>query len=216
MLEAEYHALRQLIRGWHAGVINNVEAFALLDRIEGDREWPELDRDHPAAKLVAIFEALGFRTPVMMVRDDIVAIQEFLNAPSGMEEESWARWDAHWAPKISHVPYTLDLEYVSTGADLPEHGIWRNFPVEPGETSELALSIRPFDPMIVSTVYNAAEHGRPHITLHGSPRALEELGRHLIALARSPSVDLNTHTHIDDIRNMDGGTVHLVIYRDGV
>lgn len=215
MLEIERQRLRDLVNAWQTGAIDNVQAFREIDNIFGHQEWLTLDPDNPDSIPIGIYEELGFQAPIGITQEDIAAIREFVETPPGTERKAWERWRAHWAPRVTTIPIQFELAYVSTGPDLPEQGYWRNFPVDPQHTSELTVGIEPFDHTIHDTLYKAAEHGRPQIVLSGPPRALEELGRHLIALARCETQNPDVHTHIDDVANANGGTVHLVIHRDG-
>lgn len=116
-------------------------------------------------------------------------------------------------PRIMDVPAQIVLEYVSMGADQPGR-VYRNFPVEPANISELQVAIQPFNPDIEEASYGAKEHGRPQLILSGSPAVLEELGRYLIALARLDTENPMVSGHFDDVRNSSGGTVHLIIRRE--
>jgi len=108
--------------------------------------------------------------------------------------------------KIS-VAAQISLEYW-VGQDVAGV-VYENMPVDPVYTNELALAIRSDDgdgdPRRPVTL------GRPQVHLAGTSRALEELGRYLIGLARLQTLDPDVHDHFEDVQNEDGGTVHLVI-----
>lgn len=109
----------------------------------------------------------------------------------------------------------LDLEY-HHGVDVPGK-VYVNAPVEPQHTDELTLAVRSDNEEDLEQDPRApAILGRPQIHLAGSPRALEEFGRYLIALARLESADPDPHEHFEDVQNADGGTVHLIVHRSGL
>ena len=114
--------------------------------------------------------------------------------------------------RTTKVSTTIDLEYVSVGED--GENVFRNFPVDPEHSDQLSISIRPFSPDGTEKAYNATMHGRPQVVVSGSPAALEGLGRYLLALARLESSHPRAGTNVDDVKNIDGGTVHLVIRRE--
>lgn len=102
----------------------------------------------------------------------------------------------------------LELQY-SGGKDDPSRGIYRNYPIAPPFVSELAISIAgDEDPARVR--WQVERLGRPQVHLAGTPRALEELGRYLIALARLETDDPEPSGSLDGIQNPDGGTVRLL------
>jgi len=115
-------------------------------------------------------------------------------------------------PRLRRVPVSITLEYTSTGKDEPPR-VYRNFPVPPANTNELLLMMRPFDHRVEEHLYDAGRHGRPYVTIEGTPRALEELGRYLIALARLETANERPDVHLDDVASADGGTAHLRIVR---
>lgn len=96
------------------------------------------------------------------------------------------------------------------GEDEPERGVFRNYPVEPRHTDELVVAIRSEEDPIANVPYNAALHGAPQVHLAGSPRALEEFGKFLIALARLKTADPEPSLSLDDVINADGGTLRLL------
>lgn len=101
------------------------------------------------------------------------------------------------------------LEYTG-GKDQPERGIFRNYPVDPKHTGELVIAIRSEQDPVRDRPYNPAQHGAPQVHLAGTPRALEELGRYFIALARLDSDDPEPSGSLDNVRNADGGTLRVI------
>jgi len=88
---------------------------------------------------------------------------------------------------------------------------YQRMPVDPDYTDELVIAVRsdddegdPREPLVA---------GRPQVHFAGTPRALEAMGRYLIALARLQSADPDIHEHFEDVQNDDGGTAHLIIRR---
>lgn len=92
-----------------------------------------------------------------------------------------------------------------------EGQVYRNAPVEPAHTDELTVAIRSDDG--TADAREPVVPGRPQVHLAGTPRALEAFGRYLIALARLETIDPDVHEHFEDVRNDDGGTVHLIVRR---
>lgn len=110
--------------------------------------------------------------------------------------------------KIS-IPAHVSLEYwtesgLSGGTD-------QGMPVDPDHTNELVIAVRSDDGDGDPRASVLA--GTPQIHLAGTSRALEALGRYLIALARLQSHDPDLHEHFEDVQNDDGGTVHLIVRR---
>ena len=110
--------------------------------------------------------------------------------------------------KIS-ISATIRLDYWS-GADAV--GILQQvLPVEPCFTDELIIAVRSDeddgDPR------RRVLDGRPQIHVAGTPRALEEMGRYLISLARLDSAETDVHEHFEDVQNDDGGNIHLIVRR---
>jgi hypothetical protein len=101
----------------------------------------------------------------------------------------------------------ISLQY-SGGKDEPEKRVFRNFPIDPAFSSELVIAIASDnDPGGVR--WDSSSHGRPQVHLAGSARALEELGRYLIALARLETKDPDPSTSLE-VSNADGGTARLL------
>jgi hypothetical protein len=104
------------------------------------------------------------------------------------------------------------LEYTG-GRDEPERGVFRNFPVDPEFTSELIVAVRSDEDPADRHWRQAVTGGRLQVHLAGSSRALEELGRYLIALARLQTADPEPHASLDDVRDADGGVLRLLTRR---
>lgn len=111
------------------------------------------------------------------------------------------------------VPTEVELEYYA-GTDVPGK-TYVNMPVDPDFTEELTLTIR-LDDLDADPRVDVLGGRRPQINLAGTPRALEALGRYLIALARLNTADPDPHEHFEDVRNSDGGTVHLIVRRAAI
>jgi hypothetical protein len=115
--------------------------------------------------------------------------------------------------KRVQVRAEVELEYW-TGTDIPGQR-YLNMPVDPDFTNELEVAIR-FDDLEADPRVRIQGDRRPQVNLVGSPRALEAFGRYLIALARLDSADPDPHEHFEDVRNADGGTVHLIVHRAAI
>lgn len=104
---------------------------------------------------------------------------------------------------------TIQLILKYTGK--PRSGGYGNYPVAPNHMSELALAIRDH-PDLATEGENEFPENPTQLQVHivGTSRALEELGRFLIALARSETKDPEPYGSFDDVRNVDGGTVRLL------
>lgn len=108
------------------------------------------------------------------------------------------------------ITQTVVLEY-TRGADEPAKGIFRRFPVSPRFADELVLGIAgEDDPARVR--WDAAQ-GPPQVHLAGTPRAFEELGTFLIALARLQTQDPAPSTSLSDVRFDQGGHARLIVHR---
>jgi hypothetical protein len=101
----------------------------------------------------------------------------------------------------------IDLEYTG-GNDEPARGIFRNQVVEPEHLDELRVAVR--SDIDAARPWPGNEGEQPQIHLAGSARALEELGRYLIALARLETADPEPYGSFDNVRNADGGTLRLL------
>lgn len=99
------------------------------------------------------------------------------------------------------------LEY-TTGEDDPDARVFRRYPIPPDSLGGLALAIRD---------YPGAEEGvfpenpsQLQVHLIGTADALEALGTYLIALARLDTSNPEPTGSLDDVRNVDGGTIRLI------
>lgn len=101
----------------------------------------------------------------------------------------------------------IDLLYTG-GEDRPAKGIFRNQVVEPKYTDELTIAVR--SNVNMPQAWPGDNAHQPQVHLAGSARALEELGRYLIALARLNTRDPEPFGSLDDVHNADGGTVRLL------
>lgn len=105
---------------------------------------------------------------------------------------------------------TVTLEYTA-GEDEPEQGIYRRAPLPPGHSHQLAVAIRDH-PELASEDADVYPENPSQLQVHliGSSAALEELGRYLIALARLDTRNPEPYESLDDVRNIDGGTIRLI------
>lgn len=104
----------------------------------------------------------------------------------------------------------INLEYY-TGEDDLSRGVFSTRPVDPAYTAELTVGVYVDDDSMGPP---PELKGKPlQLDLAGSPRALEAFGTYLIALARLQSPDPDPHEHFEDVRNADGGTIHLIVRR---
>lgn len=109
----------------------------------------------------------------------------------------------------SQIVVEVPLNY-RVGRDEPERGIFRNSVVPPGFTHELTIAVT--DPV--------REHPqlqddpdvdlRRQVHLVGTARALEELGRYLIGLARLTTLDPEPYGMLEDVRDGEGSTIRLL------
>lgn len=117
---------------------------------------------------------------------------------------AWVYW---FTRPPDHETIQLTLEY--TGE--PQSGGYGLYPVAPNYTTELALAIRDHPELAADGDAPFPENPTQfQVHLFGTSRALEELGRFLIALARSGTKDPEPYGSLDDVRNVDGGTVRLL------
>jgi hypothetical protein len=100
---------------------------------------------------------------------------------------------------------TIELRY-SLGSGEAERGIFRNTAIEPDHSDELSVAIR----RIADGNALADNPEQLQVHLIGTSRALESLGCYLIALARLSTTDPEPYGSLDDVRNVDGGTLRLL------
>lgn len=108
------------------------------------------------------------------------------------------------------VPWQTTLRYL-VRTEKPESGSFGNQPVRPGYTDEVEIGVYLDDESIGPPNELV---GKPlQVQLAGSARALEELGKFLVALARLETANPTPHDHFEDVRNAYGGTIHLIVER---
>jgi hypothetical protein len=112
--------------------------------------------------------------------------------------------------KRVRLPVQIDLEYYHEPSSHPD--VVDTWLVDPKFTNELRLAVYADDdsfgvPDAIKTL------GRLQVELAGSPRALQELGRFLIAMARMETNDPNVHDHLENVQYGIGETAHLVVRR---
>lgn len=107
----------------------------------------------------------------------------------------------------SHDTIQLTLEYTPA----PRAGGYGSYPVAPKYTSELAIALRDH-PELTEEPDVVLPDNPTQLQVHivGTSRALEELGRYLIGLARSQTEDPEPYGSFDDVRNVDGGSIRLL------
>ncbi len=110
-------------------------------------------------------------------------------------------------PKSEHSDVVVRLAY-SAGRDDPARGIFRRMPIDPLFTDELTIAIRSDE--APEARWSGTVGDRPQVHLAGTARALDELGRYLIALARLETEDREPYTSLDDVQLADGGTVRFL------
>lgn len=104
---------------------------------------------------------------------------------------------------------TIELKYFS-GVDDVARGVFATRPVDPEFTEEIVVGVYADDSETMG--FPAELEGVAlQISIAGSARALDELGRFLIALARAESLDPDPHEHFEEIRDERGGNLHLII-----
>lgn len=105
---------------------------------------------------------------------------------------------------------TLQLEYYlrdEKAGGAPSD----KWPVEPEFTNELRVDVYPDDdsPGLPAELTGK----RLQVQLAGSPRALTELGKYLIAFAQIETEGEDPHEHFEDVQNENGQPVHLIVGR---
>lgn len=106
------------------------------------------------------------------------------------------------------VEHRITLEYIDAEDD-PERQTYRRFPISPEHSAELVVAIRDHPDLDIPDVY-PENPSQLQVHVVGTARALEELGRYLIALARLDTKNPEPSESIDDVRNADGGTIRLI------
>jgi hypothetical protein len=106
---------------------------------------------------------------------------------------------------------SVELNYY-VGPDDPINGVFYSRPVDPEFTSELVVGVYTDDDD--STGHPPVLAGLPlQISVAGSARALEAMGKYLLALARINSSDPDLHEHFEDVCDERGGNLHLIVRR---
>jgi hypothetical protein len=109
----------------------------------------------------------------------------------------------------------VTLEY-QTGEEIAGQ-VYRNRPRQPDLDEDVLVAVRrdwgPDDDPSDEELRRPFGEGTPQIWVVGTSAGLEALGTFLIALARLDTLDPTPHTHFD-VKNADGGTVHLIIRRE--
>jgi len=106
----------------------------------------------------------------------------------------------------SRVMVELPLDYV--GVDEP--GIYRRSVVPPKHTRELEVSVQRLAEQLPDLTDDPDLDLRPQVHIVGSARALEELGRYLVALARLDTTDPEPYGAFEDVQDGAGGTLRLL------
>jgi hypothetical protein len=115
----------------------------------------------------------------------------------------------------SKVVIQLPLDY-TVGQDDPSRGIYRNSVVPPKHSRELTIVVQRPAELLDGIEDDPELDLRPQVHVVGSSRALEELGRYFIALARLQTADPSPYGSIDDVQDGTGGTVRLLPRRRGL
>ena len=110
--------------------------------------------------------------------------------------------------KKKQVMVHLPLDY-RVGRDEPARGIYRNSVEPPNHTAELIVKITPAAETFPSTEDSDLDL-RTQVHIVGSSRALEELGRYLVALARLETADPEPYGSLDHIQDGNGGTLRVL------
>lgn len=103
---------------------------------------------------------------------------------------------------------TLELQYAPAATQPDSHG---GQPMVPVRESELLVAIRDH-PEFASDVIS----GNPsqlQVRIVGTAVGLQDLGTYLIALARCPTTDPEPYEDFNEVANVDGGTVRLIVQR---
>ena len=108
------------------------------------------------------------------------------------------------------VPLQIELEYDHESSPFPN--VEYTWLVEPKFTSELRLAVYANDDTF-GMPDAIKQLGRLQVELAGHPRALDELGRFLIAMARMETDDPNVHEHFEDVQYAANETVHFIVRR---
>ena len=110
--------------------------------------------------------------------------------------------------KRKRVMVKVPLDY-RVGTDEPERGIYRNSVALPKHTRELTVTFEELADH--PAVANDPDFDvRPQVHIVGTARALEELGRYLIGLARLKTADPEPYGALEDVANGPGGTLRLL------
>lgn len=112
--------------------------------------------------------------------------------------------------KVSEV-IELNLNYY-IGKQDELKGIYNGKIEEPNYLDELAVDVFE-DEIFDEESDDFVKTGKLQVSLSGSNRALEELGKFLIALSRYKTKDPSYHQHFDNINNSEGEEIINLIFR---
>jgi hypothetical protein len=115
--------------------------------------------------------------------------------------------------KRSQIIIELPLDY-RVGQDEPSTGTFRNSVVPPKYSKELTVTVQRPGELLGDLANDPELDLRPQVHIVGSARALEELGRYFIALARLHTADPSPYGSIEDIQDGAGGTLRLLPRRN--
>jgi hypothetical protein len=102
--------LREFLRAWeHEGADPATLLEDADDLFQAVAEWGEVARDDPRsipAEVALRLEEMHHR---WVVPEDVPAMVEFLDTPTGAEAEAWDAWDAYWGRGVDWDARALDL-----------------------------------------------------------------------------------------------------------
>lgn len=95
--EIERSSLLALLNEWRHGAIDERSVHEWAEEtIEQVGELPQYDEDDPRSIAVEILLQLDALNHQLITRDDIPAIEAFLQTRTGDEARGWANWKRYW------------------------------------------------------------------------------------------------------------------------
>jgi|CZCB01.1.fsa_nt_gi hypothetical protein len=114
--------------------------------------------------------------------------------------------------KLSECQEKIEIELnYFVGKQDTKNGIFVGGVKNPKYLDELEINI--FEDEIFNEELDSfVKNGKIQVSLSGSSRSLEELGKYLIALSRYNTEDPDYHDHFDNIKNSEGSEmVNLIV-----
>lgn len=88
--------LRQLVKEWSGGNIDERDVHERAEELYEEYECPNADMSHPDSIPIEVLSQLEILNLQLITPDDVPAILQFLDTASGLEVEGWRAWCLYW------------------------------------------------------------------------------------------------------------------------